>query len=272
MSIMAEPLAAIQRKYIQNLLRKGRRIDNRGLNEYRQLKITPGFAGNAEGSAMIELGKTKVLAGVKLELGEPFKDTPDRGVLITNAELVPLASPEFEPGPPDENAIELARVVDRGIRESEALRLDELVIKEGEVVWVVFIDAHILDHSGNLFDATMYGAVTALLTAKMPRAVIEEGEIKTTEELTSLPMEKIPVSVTIGKIGENLIVDPNLQEENVLDAEITIIMENKDTICAVQKIFGVFSPEEVGNAISIAREKSAEIRELIKETVSGYEA
>ena len=69
----------------------------------------------AEGSARVLLGKTEVLVGVKVETGEPFPDTPNEGVLTVNAELVPIASPNFEAGPPNEDSIELARVVDRGI-------------------------------------------------------------------------------------------------------------------------------------------------------------
>ena len=77
-------------------------------------------------------------------------------------ELIPLASPDFESGPPREKAIELARVVDRGIRESETIDMAKLCITPEEKVWIVFIDVHVLDYDGNLFDACSLAASAAL--------------------------------------------------------------------------------------------------------------
>jgi len=143
-----EVMASIMRDHIINLLREGKRIDGRSFEEYRDLEVRVNVIEKAEGSAWVKLGNTQVLVGIKVDLGEPFPDLPEKGVMTTNVELVPLASPTFEPGPPDENAIELARVVDRGIRESGAIELEKLVIVPGKLVRVVFIDVHVLDHDG----------------------------------------------------------------------------------------------------------------------------
>jgi exosome complex component RRP42 len=104
------------------MIEKGKRLDGRGLKTTGKSKIEQGLIEKAEGSARVLLGKTEVLVGIKVETGTPFPDTPNEGVMTVNAELVPLASPTFEPGPPDENSIELARIVDRGIRESKGYR------------------------------------------------------------------------------------------------------------------------------------------------------
>ncbi|MEM2886310.1 MAG: RNA-binding protein, partial [Thermoproteota archaeon] len=119
---------------IVKLANKGERIDGRAFDEYRKIKITTGFVEKAEGSALVELGSTRVLVGVKVETGTPFPDTPDEGVLSVTAELVPLASESFEPGPPNEDSIALARFVDRGIRESKAIDLKELCLEPGKKV------------------------------------------------------------------------------------------------------------------------------------------
>ncbi len=155
-------LVDIKRDYVLSKLRDNERIDGRGFDEFRNVEIIPNVIEKAEGSALVKLGDTQVVVGVKMQPGEPYPDTPDRGVIIVNAELVPLASPTFEPGPPDENSIELARVVDRGIRESEAVDLSKLVIEEGEKVWIVFVDIHALDDDGNLLDASALAAIAAL--------------------------------------------------------------------------------------------------------------
>jgi len=112
---------SIKREYIINLGRQGKRMDNREFHEFRNIKLETNVVKKAEGSARIHLGNTQVMVGIKMDVGEPYPDTPDSGVLTTAAELIPMASPDFEAGPPREEAIELARVVDRGVRESEVV-------------------------------------------------------------------------------------------------------------------------------------------------------
>src|SRR5208337_3742513 len=107
---MSSLVTRVRLKQIEQFIEKGKRLDDRGLDDYRPIKIEQGLIEKAEGSARVFLGKTEVLCGVKVETGEPFPDTPNDGVMTVNAELVPLASPTFEPGPPDEKSIELARV------------------------------------------------------------------------------------------------------------------------------------------------------------------
>ncbi|MEM4246015.1 MAG: RNA-binding protein, partial [Candidatus Bathyarchaeia archaeon] len=155
------PIAKIEQKTLIDLISGGKRIDERSPTDYREVKIEVGVIEKADGSAQVHLGKTKIMVGVKVDVGEPFPDTPDSGVLTVNAELVPLASPSFEPGPPDENAIELARVVDRGIRESGAIDVKKLCIIPGRKVYVIFVDMYVLDHDGNLIDAAAMAAFAA---------------------------------------------------------------------------------------------------------------
>src|SRR5437867_7330908 len=131
--------------YVRKLVEENLRIDERKYDEIRKIKVEKGLIKTAEGSARVVWGDTIVLVGVKMSVGEPFPDTPDEGVLIVNSELVPVASPTFEPGPPSEQSIELARVIDRGIRESKAIDLEKLMVEKGKV-WNVNIDVHVLDH------------------------------------------------------------------------------------------------------------------------------
>jgi ribosomal RNA-processing protein RRP42 (EC 3.1.13.-) len=161
-------------EYILKLLKRGERIDNRGLLDYRPINVILNPIEKAEGSALVRLGKTQVLVGVKLDLGVPFRDRPNEGVLQVHAEFVPLASPSFEPGPPDENAIELARVVDRSIREPKVIKLDELVIEPERTVWVVYNDIYLVDHAGNAIDASMLASMLALATTKIPSLIKTE--------------------------------------------------------------------------------------------------
>ncbi len=262
---MEDIIPEIKKEYILELLEQGQRIDGRGFNDYREISITRDVIEKAEGSAVVKMGKTQVMVGVKLTLGEPFPDMPNSGVLTTNAELVPIASPSFEPGPPDENSIELARVVDRVIRESQCIDMEKLCIKEGEQVWVVFVDIHVLDYDGNLFDASALGAIAALLDTRFP-AVDENGTVdyktKTDEKL---PVVDKPIEVTFAKIGDYIILDPCLEEEEVLNARLTIGYNSKGDVVAMQKGgSGTFTQEEIIELVKRGREKAEELRGLLE--------
>jgi exosome complex component RRP42 len=183
---MSAMVTRVKQKQIAQLISRGKRLDGRGLTDYREIKVEQGIIEKAEGSARVLLGKTEVMVGTKIEIGEPFSDTPNEGVLTVNAELVPLASPTFEAGPPDENSIELARIVDRGIRESKAIDLEKLCIEPGKKTFVVFVDVYVLNHDGNLIDASALAAVAALLNTKMPNYEVKE-EVKIKSGFTPLP-------------------------------------------------------------------------------------
>jgi exosome complex component RRP42 len=254
----------VKQRRVAQLIAHGKRLDGRELTEYRPVQLETGLIERAEGSARVRLGKTEVLVGVKFEMGEPFPDTPNEGVLTVNAELVPLASPSFEPGPPDENAIELARVVDRGIRESKAIATDELVIEPGKKVFVVFVDVYVLNHDGNLIDASCLAALAALLNTKMFNYEVKEGEVKIKPGYKPLPIRNHPIAVTFAKFGDKLVVDPGLDEEEVMDARLTMTIEKDGKICAMQKGgLGLLTAEQVFEASKIALQKSEEQRKLV---------
>jgi exosome complex component RRP42 len=259
------PIAKVEQRTIVDLIARGKRMDERGPTDYRQLKIETGLVEKANGSALVHLGKTKVMTGIKIELGNPFPDTPDQGVLTVNAELVPLASPSFEPGPPSETAIELARVVDRGLRESKAIPLDKLCVEPGKKVVIVFVDVYVLDHDGNLIDASAISALAALLTSKMKTFEVEGGEVRVRDELVPLGMQNEPVAVTVAKIDGNMILDPCLDEELVTNSRLTVTSDREGNICAMQKGgMGTFTDQEIRQAVKTAIEKGKQIREVIR--------
>src|SRR3989304_164553 len=258
---MSSLVTRVRIKQIEQLIEKGKRLDGRGVGDYREIKIEQGLIERAEGAARVLLGKTEVLVGVKVETGTPFPDTPNEGVLTVNAELVPLASPTFEPGPPNENSIELARIVDRGIRESKAIDTEKLCIEPGKKVFVVFVDVYVLNHDGNLIDASALAAVAALVNTKMPNYEVKDGEVIIKQGYTPLPIKSHPITVTLGKINNKLIVDPWLEEEQVMDSRISMAFNDEGNICAVQKGgSGYFTQQQILEAMKLAQEKAAELR------------
>jgi len=253
----------LRKKTLLTLLNKGERKDGRTFNMYRKIEIQTNIIKSAEGSAQVRIGNTIVLTGVKLNLGQPYPDAPDQGVQIVNAELIPLASPSFEPGPPDEDDIELSRVVDRVLRSSETIDLNKLSIIRGKKTWIVYIDIYILNHDGNLFDASVIASVAALLTTKIPKIeIVNENKIKITEEKVDLPIRNLPVSVTFSKIGNHIIVDPCYEEELLSDAMITVGIDSENNICTLQKIKeGCFKPDEILDILKRAINVGSKYRE-----------
>jgi exosome complex component RRP42 len=253
----------MEEKYALELILKGKRMDGRKFTDFRTIEINKGVIKKAEGSASVKIGDTEVIAGVKLNTGEPFSDTPNEGILIVNSEFTPLASPDFESGPPGEDAVELSRVVDRGIRESHAIDMEKLAIVPGEKVWALFVDIHMINHQGNLLDASSLAAVAAVLNAKIPK--IDGENILRGEYEKKLPILHVPITITVGKVGDNFIVDPNFQEEKILDSKLTVAVREDDTICALQKqgVKGLRF-EDISQMIRIAKEKSKELRELVQ--------
>ncbi len=261
---MSSLITRVRIKQMEHLIEKSKRLDGRGLVDFRDVKIEQGVIEKAEGSARVLFGKTEVLVGVKIETGTPFPDTPNEGVLTVNAELVPVASPTFEPGPPDENSIELARIVDRGIRESKAIDSEKLCIEPGKKVFVVFVDIYVLNHDGNLIDASALAAVAALMNTKMPNYEVKDGEVVIKQGYTPLVIRSRPITVTIGKINNKLIVDPWLEEEQVMDARLSMAFNDEGNICAIQKGgSGCFTPQQILEGMKLIKEKTAELRKKL---------
>ena len=263
---MVNIVPEITRKSIVELIENGERADSRSLDEYRDISVEIGVIEKAEGSARVKIGNTQLIVGIKPQLGSPFSDTPNVGVLMTNSELLPMASPSFEPGPPDERSVELARVTDRCLREGKILDLEKLCIIEGEKVWMIFVDIHVLDYDGNLMDAAVLGSVAALTSAKIPNVVVEDDEIILDEENpVALPVKEKPLMCTFAKIDGELIIDPSLDEENVMDARISIGMREDGSICAMQKGGQMpLTKEEVMNAVNKTTEKTKELRQYLQ--------
>ena len=253
------------RTHIIELLDKGTRLDGRAPLEYRKpIKVEYDASNSAEGSARIQVGDTVLIAGVKMSVEQPYPDTPDQGGLMVNTELLPLSNPEFESGPPSIEAIELSRVVDRGIRESKAIDMKKLCLIEGEKAWTVMIDICPINVAGNLFDASALGALAALKNTKFPK--LEEGEVIDYSEKTdkSLPLNKQPTSVTVCKIGKHFIIDPATEEEKVIDARLTVATDEKNQLCALQK-GGEYTltEEEISKMLDIGIEKCNELRKAL---------
>jgi exosome complex component RRP42 len=201
--------------------------------------------------------------------------------MTTAAELIPMASPDFEAGPPREDAIELARVVDRGIRESQIIDVDQLCIIPSEKVWMIFIDIHVLDYDGNLFDAASLASLAALMMAKVPIERLKPTLEKLQEkhptikqyleqhpESFPLPLSEPPISCTSAKFNGVVVMDPSLDEEEIAEARLTVATDENGDIRAMQKgLNGSFSVDEIKKVIKSSVDNGKKIREQLYKSV-----
>jgi exosome complex component RRP42 len=252
-------MSRIRRDVMLGTLAKGTRYDGRQMDAFRPISVQKGALKSADGSALACIGGTKVLASVKFDIATPFADRPNEGVLISNAELLPMASPGFEPGPPDENSIEFARIVDRAVRSAECVDLKSLFIKEGKVM-SLFLDLYVLDHTGNFIDAGTLAASAALSDAKFPK--VEGEKILRGQYVGPLNPRALPISTTLVKVGNNWLVDPTREEELVQDSRITIAT-TESHVCAIQKGKGSLTKQELLDNIDIAFKRGSEIRAML---------
>jgi len=258
-----------QRRISEHLL-KGRRFDGRKPLELRKLEITTGVSKNAEGSARVKLGNTEVVAGIKLNVATPYPNEEESGTMMTTVELTPLSSSRYELGPPRFDAIEVARIIDRGLRESGMIDFKKLCITPGEKVWSIFVDIFSINDDGNVMDAAGIAALAALRSAKMPKYDKETGKVlfgEWTEDKLPLNEEITPINLTFHKIGDNFLIDPTAAEEDSAESRISLALSNWEgqvMVNSVQKSneaeLSILKAEEV---IDLAEKTFKELSERI---------
>lgn len=252
--------------YIFSIIEKGKRLDGRGLEEHRKVELETGISKNAEGSAKCKIGDTEVLVGVKMDLGEPYPDSPDEGTIIVTAELSPLASPDFDLGPPGVWATEIARIVDRGVRESKTIDFKKLCIEKGKKIWMVFIDIYPINDDGNLIDASMLATIAALKSAKYPKLEKKGDEYKVNREepgKKALDLNVAPITTTVSDIKGNLIVDCLKEEEEVAETRLSIAVRDGKVYALQKGNSKSLKVEQIEKMIGIAIKKEKELRKLI---------
>ena len=256
---MAIPLVPeLLREQVAALAAGDGRLDGRAQYAGRDIEIEVNCLANAEGSCRVRMGDTIVLAGVKFQIMTPYPDRPTQGGLMPRAEVRPGCGPNWEPGPPSEASIELGRVVDRGIRESGCIAMDDLCILPGEKAWQVILDLFAVSDDGNLFDAFALAAIAALRTAIVPAERFDVGEDY------PLPVKGAPVMCSYHRVGGRFVYDTNKREELAGDERIHITLGDEGHVHSLQKgLRGKFTAAEFNEIMDEAQTRCAELREIV---------
>jgi len=253
----AQPL-----EYYKEFLKENIRPDGRGLNEFRKTFLNIDSINTADGSALIRLGETMVVCGIKSELAEPTLEDPNKGYFIPNVDLPPLCSSEYLPGPPSDKSQVLSQQVLEYFSNSQLLNLDELCVQTKKLCWVLYADIVCISHDGNLLDAILIALLAALINTKLPVMKVNEetGEIVASDKDTfTLNIVNKAVSTSVALFNESLLlVDPTHEEEDLSNGVITVVMG------ANQKLVSLYKPG--GVAV-----KDETLRSCIQASINRYE-
>jgi len=265
----------LQREKIESYLDEGKRLDGRTAVDYREIVVEDGISPLSSSAIRVKVGKTEVLVGVHLDVTTPYPDSLDEGTFMTSAELHPMASQQFDIGRPGITAIELARVIDRGIRESGFIDFKKLCIEAGEKVWQVFVDIVAINDDGNLLDVAGLAALIALGRARMPVYNAEEGKIEHDYTKDPIPLNKKAMSfnMTFHKVGNVIVTDVSKDEEAISSFRLSIAVGDnagKPRITAMQKgKAGTINADDMQTILKLVEDKWTELFPKVKEYVFG---
>jgi exosome complex component RRP41 len=218
------------------------RIDGRRLNELRPVKIEVGVLGNADGSAYIEQGKNKILAGVygPKDVHPRHLALPDRAVLRCRYHMAPFSVDERKSPAPSRRDIELSKV----IREA----LEPAIFVEYYPRTSIDIFIEVLQADGGTRCA---GITTASL------ALADAG----------IPMRDLVVACAAGKIDGRLALDLMDLEDKIGEADVPLaLMPNLNAVTLLQ-MDGSLTIEEFEKAINLSIDGCKQIYILQKEAL-----
>ena len=220
-------------------MRAGGRKDE----EIRPVTITRGYLKYAEGSALIEVGETRILCAASVEERVPqFLKDSGQGWITAEYGLLPRSTTTRTPrevaaGRVSGRTSEIQRLVGRSLRGVTDLR------RLGERT--IVIDCDVIQADGGTRTASVTGAFVALADAV---AVIrKKGLIKKN------PLKDYLAAVSVGKVGGELLADLCYAEDSLADVDLNLVMTGKGEFVEVQGTAErcAFSQEELQKFLSL---------------------
>ncbi|CAM6087804.1 unnamed protein product [Calypogeia fissa] len=288
-------------QYIERYLDASVRPDGRPLGRARPTEISLGQVPTTDGSALVKLGNTTMLAGVKLEVFVPGTETPDEGRIAVDFQMPPICSPHIRPGRPVEAVSVINEQLSNALASSEFVNLRELSITNGKAAWLACLDIYCLDSDGSLVDAALLACVAAFADLQIPAVSInDDGKVQrvsgNTDQaidvdesgLDKVGMEKgssqdqmtlkakrrlklgaVPVALTCLLHTKYLLADPTAEEEAVLHTIFTVVVEATGKLVSMYKPGGstLATTSTVQDCIALAHLRVKEVQQLLKEAV-----
>ncbi|KAJ5369058.1 Exosome complex component rrp45 [Penicillium cataractarum] len=264
-------LSVAEREFILEALNQDVRLDGRGLDQFRPLKIS---FGDEYGHVKLELGKTSIVVRISSEVTKPRDDRPFDGLFNINLELSAMGSPAWENGRSNDLEASVTHVLDSVIRRSNALDTESLCILKGVSCWSIRADVHVLNYDGNLTDAACIAVMTGLQHFRRPDAVVRDGQVVVygVEERVpvALNITHKPLSITFNAFneGRNIVIDATRKEEQASEGELVIGINNGGEVCFTSKFSGApLDGMEVVTQTRVALDKVKELNAQIEKVM-----
>lgn len=224
-------------RFLESYLVEEVRPDGRGLLDFRNTSINLGSVNTADGSSLVRIGNTTVTCGIKAELTNPPIDRPDQGWIVPNVTMLPMCCDRIRRGPPTHQAQVLSQYVNTVLNTPGIINFKELCLASGKLSWVLYIDAYVLNHDGNLVDACMLAVVAALSDLRLPRMTPVEEEIPRIIEpkAVQLSLGPLPFTVSFGQFRDHVLADPTDEEEAQLHATIALTQDSSGNVISISQ-------------------------------------
>jgi exosome complex component RRP42 len=209
-----------EKRYIIDGAECNIRNDGRKIDEYRNLEVQLGPIAQATGSARVRLGGTDVIVAVKAEIGSPHADRPDMGSIQFTVECSPLASPSFHGRGGEQLGSEISRALERAFYvPKHATSVDSgfdlglLKIVSGKTCWILYVDGLILGEGGE------------------PELEVNDDP----EACVRLDTSRVPLYVTVCKLGKAACIDPTTMEEESASSALQVAVDSAGNVYGVTK-------------------------------------
>jgi exosome complex component RRP41 len=222
--------------------KKGLRLDGRKRDELRPIKLEVGVVPNADGSAYIEQGKNKILAGVygPREAHPKHLALQDRTVLKCRYHMAPFSVQERKSPAPSRREVELSKV----IRES----LEPAIFLEYYPRTMIDLFIEVLQADGGTRCASITAASLALADS-------------------GIPMRDLVVACAAGKADDTIVLDLMDEEDKLGSADVPVaLMPNLNAVTLLQ-MDGKLTQEEFETAVNLAIEGCKQIYGMQKEAL-----
>ena len=222
------------------------RSDHRSTDQLRPVVITPDFIRTAEGSALIEVGNTRVICTASVEEAvPPFMRSSGKGWITSEYSMLPRSTltrtpREVSKGRQSGRSHEIQRLIGRSLRAVTDLpRLGERTI---------LIDCDVIQADGGTRTAAITGAFVALGLAL--EKLVEAGT------LTSVPLKDFVAAVSVGIVEGEILLDLSYEEDSRADVDMNFVMTAGHKFVEVQATaeHQVFDEHQLDKMIAFARQ------------------
>lgn len=235
-------LSLAERRFIVDGVAQEIRTDGRSSGTFRRVVLETGVLDQTSGSARVRVGSADVSVAVKLQVTAPRPDAPAQGFVECGVECAPAAA-DFA------STADLAQSLHRAWAQGRCLDLAQLCIAPGQLCWCVFVDAVVHSGDGNLLDVLSIAARAALHNARVPavRAVpaaasgdgaADAVELEVDSDVAAgvpLDLSRVPVCVTLTRIGKHYVVDATREEQLCSSGSLTVAVNSFGRTTSLEK-------------------------------------